>query len=444
MLDLIAEHLATVVDELPPVERTILDERMLINHRRTLEDIGQEYGLTRERVRQKQSDLRRKIASCIGPTGRRAASQIAEDLDLIDTYGKFERSVRRAVPHAEERIRRVLMLVLIDVADFKLIDGKLVCNRAFTYVKPVKKLARGLADSCGLFDQDELISAFPEQELRHHFMWFQQECGFHEMFGLLALRDTRKAKLKAALVSLGRPATRPELAEMCGLTNKIASAALSSIPEIVRISRTQWALKDWGLREYKGIVEEIVDYISKEGGIASVEPLIEDIAQRFDVKKWSVRAYMQTPKFQMVDGRIRLADQVSPTMRTLADVVHGFDDKGRAYWTFPVLERYFRGYSIVGVPFEIAASLGCPVDDATTLRIHNLPGCRDLTIQWYLSSTTKASIGFVRDALTRLNLTTQQFARLTLVQQGVVELNWHPSSTGAETDTGKVYAPTSV
>lgn len=427
MLDLIAEHLATVIDELPPVERTILDERMLINHRRTLEDIGQEYGLTRERVRQKQSDLQRKIASCIGPTGRQAASLIADDLDLIDTYDKFERSVRLAVPHAEERIRRLLMLVLIDVADFKLIDGKLVCNRAFTYVKPVKKLAQVLADSCGLFDREELIDAFPEQGLRRHFMWFQQECGFHEMFGLLALRRTRKAKLKAALVSLGRPATRPELAEMCGLTNKIASAALSSIPEIVRISRTQWALKDWGLREYKGIVEEIVDYISREGGTASVEPLVEDIAQRFDVKKWSVRAYMQTPKFHMENGKIGLAGQLSPSMRPLDEVIHGYDDQNRAYWTFPVLERYFRGYSVVGLPFEIASHLGCPQDDATTLQVQNLPGCRNLTIQWYLSSTTKASIGFVRDALERLNLSAGQQVRLTLIKQGVVELNWHPS-----------------
>ncbi|MCY3858993.1 MAG: hypothetical protein OXG25_08795 [Gammaproteobacteria bacterium] len=442
MLDLIAEHLATEIEKLRPVERTILDDRMLINHRRTLEDIGQEYGLTRERVRQKQSDLARKIASCIGPTGRKAASQIAEDLDLIDTYDKFERSVRRAVPHAQERIRRVLMLVLIDVADFKLIDGKLISNRAFSYVKRLKKLAQVIADSCGLFDREELLDAFGEQDIRHHFIWFQQECGFHEMFGLLALRDTRKAKLKAALISLDRPATRPELADMCGLTNKIASAALSSIPEIVRISRTQWALKDWGLREYKGIVEEIVDYITNEGGIASVDPLIEDIAQRFEVKKWSVRAYMQTPKFHMVDGRIRLAGLVSPPIRPLSDVVHGYDDKGRAYWTFPVLERYFRGYSVVGVPFEVAAFLGCPPDDATTLQIDNLPNCRALTIQWYLSSTTKVSIGFVRDALERLNVNTGHSVRLTLVQQGVVELNWHPSPTSSESNASE--ARTSV
>ena len=429
MLASVVEQLTILIEGLHPVERTILDERLLLDQRRTLEDIGQEYGLTRERVRQIQSDLVRNIDSCIGHTGRNVALQIAENLDLIDSYDKFELRVLQVAPYAEERTRRVLIHTLVDIADFKLIDGKIVGKRAFDYAKQVKKLAQTLADSCGLFNREELIEAFPEDGLRRHFLWFQQECGFHEMFGLLALRRTRKAKLKAALTFLGRPATRPELAQMCGLTNKIASAALSSIPEIVRISRTQWALKDWRLREYKGIVEEIVDYISSEGGIASVEPLIEDIAQRFDVKKWSVRAYMQTPKFRMNEGMIRLADHDPPRMRPLSDVVHGYDDQHRAYWTFPVLERYFRGYSVVGLPCEIASYLGCPPDGTTTLQVRNLPGCRDLTIQWYLSSTTKASIGFVRVALERLNLRVGQQARITLIQQGLVELNWHPDPT---------------
>ena len=434
-LDAVTDHLNRLIGELQPVEQTILDERLLVNQPRTLEDIGQEYGLTRERVRQIQSELERNIASCVGDRGRNAALQFAENLDFIDSYDKFELHVRRATPHANMRTRRVLTHSLMEIADYKLIDGTVVHKRAFSYVDQIKKLAQTHADSCGLFEREKLIQAFPEHRLRPHFIWFQQQCGFHEMFGMFALRRTRKAHLKAALMSLGRPATRPELAQMCGLTNKIASAALSSIPDIVRISRTQWALKDWQLREYKGIVEEIVDYISREGDVASVEPLIDDIAQRFDVKKWSVRAYMQTPKFHMVNGTIRLADQISPTMHPLADVVHGYDDERRAYWTFPVLERYFRGYSVVGLPFEIAAYLGCPPDDAITLEIQNLPACRELTLQWYLSSTTKASIGFIRDALERLNLSVGQFARLTLVQKGVVELNWHPSQIRSPTSS---------
>ena len=429
MFDTVTQHLEALLSEMHPVEHTILDERLWVTQPRTLEDIGQAYGLTRERVRQKQSELERKIDSCFGRVGREAASQLAQDLDLIDSYVKIELQIRAATPHVGDRVRRVVTHSLIDLAGYKIIDGSVVSRRAFSYVQQLKKLAKTYADTCGLIDPDQLIAAHPDDELRHHFVWFQKQCGFHEMFGMLALRSTRKAKLKAALLSLGRPATRPELAAMCGLTNKIASAALSSIPEIIRISRTQWALQDWGLHEYRGIVEEIVNYIDRDGGISKVEPLIEEIAQRFDVKKWSVRAYMQTPKFDMRDGIVRVAEETSTSLRPLSDVVHGHDDKQRPYWTFPVLERYFRGYSVVGLPFEIAAYLGCPPDDATTLEVRNLPGCHRLTIQWYLSSTTKASIGFVRDALERQKLSEGQCARLTLVREGVVELNWHPSSS---------------
>ena len=426
MLDSVANHLEALLRELHPVEETILNERMWLDHPRSLEDIGATHDITRERVRQQQSDLERKIDSCIGSAAKDAAPLLVEELDLIDSYATVEQHVQRALPHAHETVQRVFVHSMIRFAGYTYHDGAIVSNQALSLVKQLKTLAQSAADNCGLIDREKLISALPDQALRRHFVWFKQQCGLQDTFGMLALRCTRKAKLKAALLTLGRPATRPELAEMCDLTNKIASAALSSIPEIVRISRTQWALRDWGLHEYRGIVEEIVTYINREGGTAKVDPLIEEVAQRFDVKKWSVRAYMQTAKFHMRDGLISVTDHSSPTMRPLDDVIHGHDHRGRPYWTFPVLERYFRGYSIVGVPFEIAEFLGCPKDGAAKLKVCNLVGCRDLTIQWYLSSTTKASIGFVRDALERLHLSESQLARLTLVREGTVELNWHP------------------
>ena len=429
MLDSVAQRLDALLNRLDSVERAILNEVLERHQPPKLDNISATRGLRREQVQQKQTELERKIKSCVDRDAKDSATQLAKELDLIDSYTKVELHVQRAVPQASETVQRVLSRSMVRLAGYTYANGSIISERARSLVNQVKILARTAADNSGLINREKLIESLPEKAVRQHFIWFQQQCGLHEMFGMLALRRTRKAKLKAALLNLGRPATRPELAAMCNLTNKIASAALSSIPEIVRISRTQWALREWGLHEYRGIVEEIVDYIDREGGIAEVESLIEEIAQRFDVKKWSVRAYMQTAKFHMRDGMIRIADQSSPTIRPLVDVIHGRDDQGRPYWTFPVLERYFRGYSVVGVPFEIAEYLGCPPDNATRLKVSNLVDCHDLTIQWYLSSTTKASIGFVRDALERLNLKDGQFARLTLVQKGEIALNWHPSST---------------
>ena len=428
MLDSIANKLDTLVRELRPIEKSILDERLWVEEPRTLEDIGKAFGLTRERVRRKQNELEQKIEACFNESGKTAILELAENVDVVDAYSQVVAQIRRSAPHASPKVHRILIYSLIDFAAYTTINGVLISKHAIDAMEKMKSVARENADACGLIDREQLIDTIPGLALRRHFRWFLQQCGLREIFGMFTLRVTRKAKLKAALLALGRPATRPELAEMCSLTNKIASAALSSMPEIVRISRTQWALADWGLHEYRGIVEEIVDYISRAGGVAEVEPLIEDIADQFDVKRWSVRAYMQTPKFQMRDGLIQVAPQTSQHMKPLSEVVHGYGNEGLPYWTFPVLERYFRGYSIVGVPFEIAAYLGCPRDGATTLKLRNIPDCRHLTIQWYLSSTTKASIGFVRDALERQNLAAGQMARLTLVGEREVELHAHTSS----------------
>ncbi len=428
MLDSAANNLDTILRELRPVEKTILDERLWVEEPRTLEDIGNAFGLTRERVRQKQTELERKIEACFSESSKTAMLTLAENMDDIHPYSQVDAQIHEAVPDASPRAHRILIRSLLAFAEFTTVNGVLISKHALDSVARMKSVVQENADTCGLIDREQLFHTIPELTLRRHFRWFLQQCGLHEIFGMFTLRVTRKAKLKAALLALGRPATRPELAEMCGLTNKIASATLSSMPEIVRISRTQWAPTAWGLHEYRGIVQEIVDYISRAGGVAEVEPLIEDIADRFDVKRWSVRAYMQTPKFQMRDGLIQVAPHTSQHMKPLSEVVHGYGEEGLPYWTFPVLERYFRGYSIVGVPFEIAAYLGCPPDGATTLKLRNVPDCRHLTIQWYLSSTTKASIGFVRDALERQNLSAGQIARLTLAGEGEVELHAHASS----------------
>ena len=59
-------------------------------------------------------------------------------------------------------------------------------------------------------------------------------CGLLRLSGLLALRDTAKARARAALISIGRPATKEEVAQQCGLDPTRAAAQLSAMDDVVR------------------------------------------------------------------------------------------------------------------------------------------------------------------------------------------------------------------
>ena len=70
---------------------------------------------------------------------------------------------------------------------------------------------------------------------------------------LLALRDTAKARVKAALLEIGEPATREDIANVCGLPADRISGQLSAIPSVARASKDSWGLVEWVDDVYDGI-----------------------------------------------------------------------------------------------------------------------------------------------------------------------------------------------
>jgi len=59
---MVADRLSELHADLNEKELTILEERLLAEDGRTLQDVGQQYGISRERVRQIEANLKKKIA----------------------------------------------------------------------------------------------------------------------------------------------------------------------------------------------------------------------------------------------------------------------------------------------------------------------------------------------------------------------------------------------
>ncbi len=62
----VSERLAEVVDELSDKERDILQSRLLSDSPDTLQDIGDRYGVSRERIRQIETQLKKRLAELLG------------------------------------------------------------------------------------------------------------------------------------------------------------------------------------------------------------------------------------------------------------------------------------------------------------------------------------------------------------------------------------------
>ena len=145
-------------------------------------------------------------------------------------------------------------------------DGICLDEAASTVVQGLKKSARRIADDTGLVDERDLRDCLPESAWQRHWPVLLARCGLMRLSGRLALRDTAKARARAALISIGRPATKEEVGQQSGLDSARAGAQLSAMDGIVRADKSRWGLAEWIDDEYEGIAAEIVQRIEEDGG----------------------------------------------------------------------------------------------------------------------------------------------------------------------------------
>ena len=433
-----ARRLALTLEQSSETERTIVEHRLLRTRPKTLEEVGSQAGVTRERIRQIQVKIERKVRGALGTGLRVIASALKEQLGHMVAESEVKHRIEALLPADLELANQLFRQALIDEMGFVLDSGVYVDKRGVEVLETLRAGARKLADDVGLVDEEQLIATLPSEDWLQFWPWLQERSELYDLFGSLGIRDSGKARVKAAVISVGRPATRDEIAGMCGFEETKTSSHLSVIPSIVRADKDRWGLKEWIDDEYDGIAGEIIQRIEEDGGATTTKRLLSELPSLFSVSPGSVRAFMQTPKFVVRDGWISIAHASSLDLRHLDDVIEGRDHKGAAYWSFQVEARFFDGYSVTGVPPEFAKALGCDPDGGTHVRIANLPDCRDLSIRWPLASNTGASLGYVGEPLQRLGVQCGQRARVTIRAPGVVDLTAQNSSdeqsTASEAD----------
>ena len=416
------------IDAVSDTERTIIEHRLLRTPATTLEEVGRQVGVTRERIRQVQVKVERSVQAALGRGMRIIASALKEELGQVVAQSEVECRIDTLLPDDGNLATRLVRKALIDEMGFSLDSGVYLDRQATKEFDEIRNSTRRLADDVGLVDKQELIENLPSEEWRRFWPWVRERHGLLEFFGSLGIRDSGKARAKAALMSIGCPATPEEVARMCGFSVNKTRSHLSVIPSVVKADKDRWGLKEWIDDEYDGITGEIIQRIEEDGGATTVERLLTELPSKFGVNPMSVRAYMQTAKFTIRDGWISLASTSSIRLRDLDDVIDGRDDADAPYWTFPVEARYFDGYSVTSVPPEFAKAIGCAPDGTEQVRLENLPDCRHLSISWRLASIAGASLGYVGEPLKRLGLEPGERARITIKGPCLVQLTAHVSS----------------
>jgi len=427
LIGAMAERVEQVVSHLTQKEISILEQRIIASKPVTLQSLGSRMEVTRERIRQLQARLERKIRHALGWEMGMLARLVRQDLGSVVREDVMTRRLKAVLRGRRDLSASVIRSLLIGTMGYTLDQGMFIHSRIVVGIGEIRKLAIDAADDAGLLDEQDFLAKIGALEPAwiEHWDWLQEQCRLRRILGFLSIRDSAKARAKAALLSIGRPATKREVAALCGLNDSQVGGAFSNIASVVRADRTRWGLKDWVHDEYDGIVGEIIQRIREDGGATTTSRLLSEIPATFDVSPSSVSAYMKTPLFQIRSGTIRIADASSVRLRNLDDVIEGRNLEGEPYWTFRLEERYFRGYSATGVPPEFLKELGCKPDKSIKVEIENIADGLQLSARWPLASTTGGSLGYLAQPLKALELRPGDNVRVTLKGTGKVALTQH-------------------
>ena len=427
--DTVIRRLDAIRTTMPSSWGPVIEHRILGDTPKTLDAVGRDLDLTRERVRQLQKEATRRIRTMVGAEVSIVARLLQGKLNPVIALTELEEKVARAFPadsgHSlSVRIARSLLRTQLA---YSCLDSVCMSADALDAAEALKSASFEIADDVGLVDEKELRSHLPTRAWEPFFGRLIEHTGLHRVLGLLALRNSGKALVKAAVHQIGRPATKEEIAEIVNKTPAKVGAHLSVIPSIARADKDRWGLVEWIDDIYEGITAEIVQRINEDGGATRLERLLEELPRLFGVSEVSVRMYARTPYFVIHNGYVSVASEPKVSLKELDDVVDGRTDEGVPYWTFGVESRFFDGYSISPFPPELARELGCEPNGTISAEVDYPQGANAVSVSWPLASTTGASVGRISDSLQRLDVKAGDRVRLLVAGPRRVEFRPSPA-----------------
>lgn len=226
-------------------------------------------------------------------------------------------------------------------------------------------------------------------------------------------------KAEVILRMTARPCSVKEVNALIGEDHAAGTLrnALSADARFVRVDKPgNFALAEWGLEEYSGIVQEIIERIERGSGSADLQQVVSDLVASFGVSATSVRMYVSSPSFIVSEGRVMLRppdDPYVPDQRI--DRVRGLyaGSDGRIVLHDIADKDVLRG-SGQNLPEAAAALMGILPGGRATFAFDDESR---IVVYWSATSVMGPSLGSLRPVVERLGLVVGEAFRLIFAPQ---------------------------
>lgn len=309
----VASLIEVLLDGMPDRERTIMERRdWNLGTKVTLEELGEELELTRERVRQLESDARADLKRILARPSSATIQDRSEELRRrigtaipVGAAGVAEALAWATKGVREDRQEAAQGFLMWCAGPYVLRDGWLRLKQGGP--DPRGAEIREAADSSGYVSDNSLNDALnaagilaeaQEDWLDYVGNLIRVEGGWLDGTGTLVDLSFRYLSLR------GVPMSVEEILEGIGRSASVRSVRqrLSEDDRFVRVSKNEVGLRGWDFDEYTSVADEMAEEIERCGGEIPLDVLVERLVERYGVSPTSVRMYAGRPMF-FVDGQ---------------------------------------------------------------------------------------------------------------------------------------------
>ena len=324
----LTEELERVFESLfDETDRTIAQRRTLcLENPETLEVLGADLGLSRERIRQREDKLRRRIqrgarnfTGSLSNEIHRFSSRIGDALIQEDAASHLPKSLSESASFREPTTPLLFFLYL--AGPYALWEDLLVRQDLRTKVRSLseqtwaalrcnKKVtveeADRFADWHGITSPDIVNQVLDNLQSKHAHV-YDLPGGNYVFEPKAADRAVRE------LQTQGVPLNIEELSKRSGVSAGTLRNCVLSDERIVRLDRSMYGLREWGHEKYDGIVASIHRAIDVMGGHGQLEDIADWVTRHFNVSWNSVVAYASSHHgFLTSNGVVRVRKPDDP------------------------------------------------------------------------------------------------------------------------------------
>jgi hypothetical protein len=372
-------------------EWRVFEQRNLSTERPTLEKVGKELGVTRERARQIEADAKRSIREALKATE-------FEPLGWIATA--FAARLGVAVRSDSRLLKTSASLVLgkrwkpVDLEMLLWLAGPYSRQEGWLVTTPLSDLEAtmlDLADADGIFQESpcDLLAGLGVSQAEAEGALSVMPHVARRLGRDVRWNGTVLDKALCVLSIAGKPLAGAEIARIIDEGYNVSSLKdrMRCDSRFVRSGRDSYGLAVWGLDEYSGIVDEIEERLRAAGEPLVIDDLARSIAADHGVSAGSVRSYCSVPRFFASGGlvRLRLGSDPLPSVGELATAKGVFLGPGELIVVTPVDGELLRG-SGRQVAATVAEHLGVRPGSSRTF----LAESSSVTLRWSDASWTPA------------------------------------------------------